>query len=213
MSSKKELCAQNKCWLLSETNDPEQVYIPTMGDMGDVDPALYYNRGRAFKAISAANDLGIPAELFAIEYLKDNSQPIQIVSDRFTGRIIPVVVGEENTPLVFDAQINQLKKNGIVFDWYAFAAADKHGDVQLVQGLKESLRRFSQSLGEVNRRAVKFFHDLKELKSKIGSFGYGSASAPAFPSHKYGEKDLNFPILLGCYGKRPCFFVKISDWD
>ena len=186
-----------------------EIYQPPLGDM--IEPRLWprLDKERSEKAISIARSLGIPAEAFAIHDFDDEPVPFLVATDKFSGQVFPMDLVNGKAPRSIQEQFDLLGRNGVEFDHYAIAVwaeSDRHLSLHDVMDIAQGIKGIREQFGSLTarrrilglgRQAIKM---VREIVSENSSF-------PIMRQH--GKP----PILLGCYGWRPCFFVSLGGWE
>ena len=209
--SKDQFLAAIKAW-----GEIGAIYLTTQGDMAPVDHEIYFNRGRAFKAMSKAHDRGIPAQIFTIHDFWDKPEAFSVEQENTNWRVYPVEMTEGEAPGFIQEPVSLFKSIGVEFDHYAVAVSGKPRVFSSIHTGKEDTDRILKPVRNSSHQSGNHAHPLSTKAARIAwamGRSIGSTLVGALTRLTSNKPSSATTLLLGCYGLRSCFLVEIARWE
>ena len=200
-----------RCMVHSEENN-----LPSQYELHKEDVRAHLDKDRAEEAIFKAKVQDIYSKLFAVHEFRDQPEPFSVKSKKFDWQVLPIEMTRERVPLFALERATMLKRNGVVPDFYALAVPGKANFNPTSYVVKQETKKTLKDVGRLSVQTAKLTLRAGKKAGKaalVAGSAVGTTVASVMPSREAWDAFFKDPVLLACFGLRPCFLVEIGRWD
>ncbi len=206
--------------------------MQTQVDIRKDEVRSWLNKDRAEDAVFQGRVMDWDSGLFACKNIDDPQKPFTIKGDKFDWDTFSVELSGEKIPLFALERATMLRSRGVIPDFFAVAGPGEPNYLPTSHNLKEETKRTLHDVARVTKQAGglalrlglmagealgKAGSTVAPVAGRVGAKAVGAAGkgvlVTAGASAGAIAAFLKDPVLLACFGLKPCFIVEIGRWD